>query len=170
MRTAKARALLAASWTAALLAPVAVRADSACVSDAERLCPGIPAGEGRVLTCLRARWSDLSGACQHDIQQAENRSREIATACTGDVWQYCRGVAPGGDRIRVCLWSRWNDLSSTCRDEWARLAEKAQRLVDECAADIQQHCPGLQPGGGRIFLCLKLQESRLSSRCQGALR
>ena len=164
------RALPLALSAGLLMAPLAAPADSACMSDAQRYCSQIPIGEGRVLTCLQARWKDISSACQQEIQQIQNRAREINAACTSDVWQYCRDVAPGGDRIRVCLWSHWDDLSSTCRDTVAELTERTQKLQDLCAADADRLCPGVRPGGGQLFLCLKAQESKASSQCQGALR
>ena len=155
---------------ATLMLTVAAHADSACLKDAERFCSGIPIGEGRVVTCLQARWRDLSGACQHELQEIQNRAREITLSCTNDVWQFCQNVVPGGDRIRVCLWSRWNELSSTCREKAAEVAEKAQQLSDHCGGDIDRLCPGMKPGGGQIYLCLKAQESKVSSQCRRALR
>jgi len=35
----------------------------ACKGDAEKLCKGIPYREGRVLSCLKSRQSDLGPAC-----------------------------------------------------------------------------------------------------------
>ena len=148
----------------------AARADSACLKDAERYCARIPIGEGRILTCLQSRWSDLSSACQQEIQAIQNKSREIDQACMNDVWQYCGNVAPGGDRIKVCLWSHWDQLSSTCRDMAAAVQEKKAQLQQLCPADIQNLCPGMTPGGGRIYLCLKAQESKVSVQCRQALR
>ena len=164
------RLLVSAATIATLLGPAAARADSQCTSDAARLCPDVPIGEGRILTCLQARWSEVSGSCQHEIQAIQNRAQQISSACAQDVWQYCRNVAPGAGRLRVCLRARWNDLSSTCRDEAARVAEKAQQLWKDCSADAERLCPDLKPGGGQIFLCLKAQESKTSNRCQAALR
>ena len=146
------------------------RADSACVKDAQKFCSRIPIGEGRVLTCLQTRWKDLSSACQQDIQRIQNAASEINLACANDVWQYCQNVAPGGDRIRVCLWSQWDNLSSTCRDKAAEVAEKAQNLADYCADDIDRLCPGMRAGGGQIYMCLKAQASKASSQCQRVLR
>jgi hypothetical protein len=162
--------LMAAAAAGVLMSSVEVRADSACVADARRYCSQIPFGEGRVLTCLQARWKDLAGACQREIQAVQNRARQIHLACVNDIWQFCQGVAPGADRLRVCLWSRWDDLSSTCRDTVTELAEKAQKLWDNCAGDLERLCPGLKPGGGQLYLCLKAQESKASGQCQSALR
>ena len=151
-------------------APPPARADSACLPDMQKFCAEVPIGEGRVLTCLRAQWANLAGACQREIQRIDNRAREVSQACVNDIFQWCPNVRPGYDRIRTCLWSRWKDLSSTCRDEVARLSEKAQKLWDKCTADIEQLCPGMQRGGGQIYLCLKAQESKASYQCQQALR
>ena len=170
MKTPFPRLFGAAVITVTLLGPEVTRADSQCTSDAARLCPDVPIGEGRVLTCLQARWSEVSGSCQNEIQTIQNRAQQISSACAADVWQYCRNVAPGAGRLRVCLRARWNDLSSTCRDEAARVAEKAQRLWKDCSADAERLCPDLKPGGGQIFLCLKAQESKTSNTCRAALR
>ena len=166
MTTTSIRAATIAIGACALLAPLEAFADSACLPDAQRFCAGIPIGDGRVLTCLKARWKDLSSACQQDIQRVENRARQISNACAADVWQYCANVRPGQGRIRTCLWARWNDLSSTCREEAARVAEKSQQLWEKCSADAAALCPGMQPGGGLIYLCLKAQESKASSACR----
>ena len=152
-----------------LVISTAVRADSACMRDAERFCSRIPIGEGRMLTCLQSRWSELSSSCQQDLQEINNKSREIDQACASDVYQYCHGVAPGADRIKVCLWSNWDRLSSTCRDKAAEISEKREKLQQLCPADIQNLCPGVNPGGGRIYLCLKAQESKVSFQCRPAL-
>jgi|GraSoiStandDraft_4_1057263.scaffolds.fasta_scaffold150985_2 hypothetical protein len=164
------RALLAALSIWGPIASAPARADSACMQDALRYCPTVPIGEGRVLTCLQTRWKDLASACQQEIQTIHNRARAINLACTNDVWQFCRGVAPGADRIRVCLSSRWDDLSSACRDTVTEVAEKAQNLSELCANDMERLCPGIKAGGGQIFLCLKAQKSKTSSQCQTALR
>ncbi|HME90613.1 MAG TPA: cysteine rich repeat-containing protein [Myxococcaceae bacterium] len=170
MSRTRLRLSLIALSAAILTLSGAAHADSACLKDAGRFCSGIPIGEGRVLTCLQARWKDLSGTCQHEIQEVQNRAREFTLACTNDVWQFCQNVVPGGDRIRVCLWSRWDDLSSTCREKAAEVAEKAQQLWDQCGVDIDRLCPGMKPGGGQIYLCLKAQESKVSSQCRKTLR
>jgi hypothetical protein len=154
----------------ALTLPSAARADSACLPDALRYCPNVQIGEGRVMTCLQARWNDLSSACQQEIQRIQIRAREINQACAADVWQYCGNVAPGADRIRICLGANWDNLSSTCRDKVAEVVETAQAIQQNCTADLERLCPGLKPGGGQLYLCLKAQESKTSSQCRAALR
>jgi hypothetical protein len=156
---------------AALLgvAPAAA-AEDACVADAVRLCPDVPSGEGRILDCLRARWYSLSSACQQTIQGVENRARQIGVACNHDVYEHCRRAPAGGGRVLSCLVGNWEHLSSTCSDAVAKVAERARKFAGACSADAEQLCAGIEPGGGRIFACLKLQERAVSGRCAAALR
>jgi hypothetical protein len=156
---------------AALMAMArAAHAEDACAVDARRLCPDVPAGEGRVVDCLRARWYEVSGAGQQTIQRVENRARQVGVACTTDVYEHCPRVRAGGGRVLSCLAVHWDDLSSTCRDVVAEVAERARKFTTACSADAERLCPGVEPGGGRIFACLKLQERAVSSRCGEALR
>ncbi len=46
---------------------------------------------------------------------------------------------------------------------------KVVALAEVCHADIQALCPKAEPGGGRIYQCLKARESELSSGCSSAL-
>jgi hypothetical protein len=145
-------------------------AEGPCVADARRLCPDVPVGEGRILACFRARWYDVSSACQRVVQDVENRARQINVACSPAVWQYCQGIAPGQGRLLTCVAARWNDLSSTCRDAVGAASEKMQRFQTACAGDAARLCPGVAAGGGKIFGCLKLYEDAVSSACRAAMR
>ena len=41
----------------------------ACKPDAERFCKGIPAGQGRVLSCLKSHEADLAPACKAEMNK-----------------------------------------------------------------------------------------------------
>ena len=43
---------------------------TACKADAQKYCKGIRPGEGRVLSCLKGRESDLSPACAAEFKAA----------------------------------------------------------------------------------------------------
>jgi hypothetical protein len=43
---------------------------TACKAEAQKFCKGIRAGEGRILSCLKGRESDLSPACAAEFKQA----------------------------------------------------------------------------------------------------
>jgi hypothetical protein len=170
MRPSTLRLLTGLLALGAALAAAPARADSACLDDARRHCPDVPFGDGRVLACLERHWNQLSGACIQDIQKVQARSREISLACAADVWSFCPNVPPGEGRVRACLWERWDELSSTCKEASARLAEKANAVWEACQADAGRLCAGMRYGGGQVFLCLKAQESKVSGPCQRALR
>jgi hypothetical protein len=48
------------------------RLAKACKSDAEKYCKGVPPGDGRVLSCLKGRESDLDKACAAEFKRAGN--------------------------------------------------------------------------------------------------
>ena len=155
---------------ACLLALPATAAESPCNADARRLCPDVPVGDGGVLQCLREQWYQVSSSCQSVIQRVEGRARQIDVSCANDTFRYCQRVVRGNGRVLSCLAKRWDGLSSTCRDAVSKVAEKVQRFTDSCSADAARLCAGVEPGGGRLFACLKLQENAVSSRCSAALR
>ncbi|HTN54363.1 MAG TPA: cysteine rich repeat-containing protein [Anaeromyxobacter sp.] len=169
-QTRSFRFILLMVVSAPLLAATAAAAAGPCVEDARRLCPDVPSGDGRIVACLRARWYDVSSACQQNVQRVEGLARQLDVACTADAWQYCQGVARGQGRVLSCLGARWSDLSTTCRDAVARASEKLRRFQTACAGDAAIRCADVAPGGGRVYACLKLQEDALSSACKQAMR
>jgi hypothetical protein len=48
--------------------------------------------------------------------------------------------------------------------------DRAAALRDACGKDIATHCPGVQPGGGRIAACFKENLPKLSEGCRTALK
>lgn len=49
----------------------------------------------------------------------------------------------------------------------AALAEAPGRAAirNACAGDFRKHCPGIQPGGGRLAACLKEKRASFSEAC-----
>jgi hypothetical protein len=45
---------------------------TACKADAQKYCKGIRPGEGRILSCLKGRESDLSPACAGEFKRASS--------------------------------------------------------------------------------------------------
>jgi Cysteine rich repeat len=54
-----------------------VAAIAACTPDAEKLCPGVKPGGGRVLRCLHQNESKLSPACLAEVSKMKNRSTSV---------------------------------------------------------------------------------------------
>lgn len=54
----------------------------------------------------------------------------------------------------------------------AALAQTPGRTAirNACAADFQKHCPGIQPGGGRLAACFKKKQAAFSADCVATLQ
>src|SRR5512134_1646719 len=103
---------------AALVPPGAARAQASCLDDPARLCPGIPAGDGRLWACLLRNQMQLSSACQRNIQETQRRISEFGADCGGDVARFCPWTQPGQWRILDCLSVHVGrrELSTNCED------------------------------------------------------
>ncbi|HEY1244908.1 MAG TPA: PRC-barrel domain-containing protein [Hyphomicrobiaceae bacterium] len=51
-----------------------------------------------------------------------------------------------------------------------RVAEAVEAVEDACAADVDDFCGNVTPGGGRIAFCILANEDQLGGRCRVALR
>ena len=90
--------------------------------------------------------------------------------CAEDLRQLCPDVKPGSGRVVGCLRESRPKLSVACRERIDANDLKARKVVEEfgraCRADVQQVCPGIEPGGGRVLGCLAQHQLELSSPCQ----
>ena len=63
-----------------------------------------------------------------------------------------------------CLAQNKEQLSPACKEKIAE-AERHH----PCMADIERHCKGMHPGGGRVAHCLKEHQAQLAPACKAAL-
>jgi Golgi apparatus protein 1 len=145
--------------------------DPPCVADAKRLCPGIPAGDGRLWECLVRNEFQLSSACQQNIREIQGRAAEFSADCAADVYRFCPRTPAGGGRVLQCLRAHAGrrELASNCEDAVVRALENLGDFAEACGGDAAALCAGVQPGGGKLFACLRAQSGRLSSRCRSAV-
>ncbi len=85
--------------------------------------------------------------------------------CARDVKQFCGDVKPGQGAIAKCMKAHEAELSPACRESSKARAEKAERVREECRADVEKFCKGIAAGGGRILSCLKSREPELQPAC-----
>lgn len=90
--------------------------------------------------------------------------------CKQDVEKFCSDVEPGQGRLVRCLRQHKDQLSDACKTRGKEVAAKLQDLAHVCEADIDKHCVGVEPGGGRILKCLKGNETDLSPDCSAAMQ
>jgi hypothetical protein len=111
------------------------------------------------------------------VMAAENLVDVVAEGCKVELESYCKAVTPGEGRVLACLYAHEDKLSGRC--EYALYDAAAQLehaigaltyLANECKTDMQQHCSNIEPGEGRLAMCLKKNEQQVSARCQQAMK
>ena len=168
MRTLLSRLAVVVAALGAAAGAGRALADAPCVEDAARICPGIPAKDGRLWACLQRNQFQLSTRCQKNIQEVERRASEFTVDCAADIYNFCPGTPSGAGRLVECLATHVGrrELGTNCEDAVIKALENLQEFVDACKEDAAALCQGIEPGGGRLFLCLRAQSDRLSSRCR----
>lgn len=172
MRAALFHAARSAAVAALLFAaPLAVRADAPCADDAARLCPGVPASGGQLWACLQRNQLQLSSACVRNIQDVQRRAAEFSADCGADVYRFCPAVERGQGRILQCLAVHLGrrELSTNCEAAVVTALEKLQEFADACTDEAARLCQGVEPGRGRLLICLRAQSQKLSTRCRKAV-
>jgi len=129
---------------------------SACRSDYQKVCAGVPTGGAPALQCLEKNKSKVSPACEQAVSAASGGGAAPAaggapaTAATASP-----GAAPAAAPALVL--------------RPMRPREELFVLRSACGGDVRALCAGIPVGGGRIVRCLATQAASLSPACQGVL-
>ncbi len=90
-----------------------------------------------------------------------------------DVETYCSDVTPGNGRLAACLYAHEDKVSDRCVSsiedfalQMSWLSGQIDQAIDTCIEDINAHCDEVQPGEGRLFMCLKEKQPLLTKACQ----
>jgi Cysteine rich repeat len=86
--------------------------------------------------------------------------------CRADLAKFCPQAKAGDGQVAACLETNKAQLSVPCKEHVAKMTELLKEVDKTCEEDIHAHCPGVQPGGGRVAACLKQNVSSLSFRCK----
>src|ERR1700738_2636776 len=131
---------------------------SACRSDYQKVCAGVPTGGAPALQCLEKNKSKVSPACEQAVNAASGGTAApaagdaAATAATGRP-----GAAPAAAPAPVLVLRPM------------RPREELFVLRSACGGDVRALCGGIPPGGGRIVQCLVTQAASLSPACKEVL-
>jgi hypothetical protein len=118
---------------------------------------------------IRFAQTALAGALLAAGAYAGAQQETIARgACQPDVERLCTGVQPGQGRIATCLMDKQAELSPECTQEIAQMRARAKAFAQACKGDIEKHCKGMRPGGGKLATCLKEHQAQLSAGCKEA--
>lgn len=102
----------------------------------------------------------------------EVRARQIAEVkCDAEVQQYCPDALTEEQR-QQCVAQRMKQLPLPCqqivRQRMVRWRE-AEGYKAFCAEDVRRVCRGVEPGDGRVLICLQEHAQELSERCYQSL-
>ena len=132
---------------------------SACRSDYQKVCAGVPTGGSAALQCLEKNKSRVSAPCQQAVGAA---SGGPATAAAGAAATAVPATAaPAGAPAAAPA------PALVLRP--LRPREELFVLRSACGGDVRALCGGVQPGAGRVVQCLATQAASLSPACKEVL-
>lgn len=107
---------------------------------------------------------------------AESLLDSVVEGCMTELETYCKDVTPGQKRLLACLYSRNDKLSGKCEYALYDAAVQLERavaaltyVVNECIDDLDQFCPEVEAGEGRLLACLDEHSADVSMRCKDAV-
>lgn len=127
---------------------------SACRSDYQKVCAGVPTGGAPALQCLEKNKAKVSSGCQQAVNAA---SGGAAPAAGGTAATASPGAAPAAAPAPALVLRPM------------RLREELFVLRSACSADVRTLCGGVAPGGGRVMQCLATQAGSISPACRQVL-
>jgi hypothetical protein len=96
-----------------------------CLADLNKLCPGIPPGQGRLRACMREHIKEISSPCLLRLAKfAEVRGSQ--KECGDYIRQQCANVEREGGKFSACLKSAVASLSNNCKAALARAVSSAR--------------------------------------------
>jgi outer membrane biosynthesis protein TonB len=126
---------------------------SACRSDYQRDCAGVPTGGAAALNCLNSNKPKLSPMCQRAVSAAGGGATPPAAGGTTATAEPAAAAAPAPALVLRPM----------------RPREVLFVLRSACGGDARALCAGVPPGGGRIIQCLASQPAALSPACSDVL-
>jgi hypothetical protein len=123
---------------------------SACRSDYQKVCAGVPTGGAPALQCLEKNKSKLSGNCQQAVNAAGGGA---TTPAAGTASTTAATTSPAAALVLRPM----------------RPREELFVVRSACGGDVRALCGGVAPGGGRIARCLATQAASLSPACKEVL-
>lgn len=127
---------------------------SACRSDYQKVCAGVPTGGAPALQCLEKNKTKVSAPCAQAVNAAGGGA---APAAAGAKATASPGTAPAAAPSPALVLRPM------------RPREELFVLRSACSADVRTLCGGVAPGGGRIMRCLATRAASVSPACKEVL-
>jgi hypothetical protein len=129
---------------------------SACRSDYQKVCAGVPTGGSAALQCLEQNKSKVSAPCQQAVGAASGGPATPAAGGATAGVPATAGAPAAAPAPALVL-------------RPLRPREELFVLRSACGGDVRSLCGGVQPGGGRIVQCLATKAASLSPACKEVL-
>jgi len=131
---------------------------SACRSDYQKVCAGVPTGGAPALQCLEKNKSKVSASCEKAVSAASGGAASPAAGgAAAATATAAPAAAPAAEPAPVLVLRPM------------RPREQLFVLRSACGGDVRALCGGVAPGGGRIMQCLATQAASLSPACKDVL-
>jgi len=125
---------------------------SACRSDYQKVCAGVPTGGAPALQCLEKNKAKVSAPCAQAVNAAGGGAAPAAGGAAATASPAAIVAAPAVIVLRPM-----------------RPREELLVLRSACSGDVRTLCGGVAPGGGRIVQCLATQAGSISPACKDVL-
>jgi hypothetical protein len=129
---------------------------SACRSDYQKVCAGVPTGGAPALQCLEKNKANVSAPCQQAVNAASGGTTAPAAGGAPAAAASPGAAAPAAAPTVLVL-------------RPMRPREELFVLRSACSGDVRALCGGVAPGGGRIIQCLTTQAASISPACKQVL-
>ena len=100
------------------------RREGPCAADARKFCGDVQPGQGGIAKCMKTHEAELSPACREGMKARAEKAERVREECKPDVEKFCKGIAPGGGRIRSCLRARQAELNPACAADIKRAGNR----------------------------------------------
>ncbi len=126
------------------------------------------------ILCLAVTAFAADNPVAHDMDEA---IQTFAEGCEAELTSYCKDVTPGEGRILACLYAHGDKVSTRCEyavydsiHQLNRTLATTSYVIGECREDLSAYCADVQVGQGRLLDCLDHNGSKISKRCNTALK
>jgi hypothetical protein len=130
---------------------------SACRSDYQKVCAGVPTGGAPALQCLEKNKSKVSPACEQAVNAAGGGAAPAAGGAPATAATASPDAAPAAAPAPALVLRPM------------RPREELFVLRSACGGDVRALCGAIPVGGGRIARCLATQAASLSPACKEVL-
>jgi hypothetical protein len=131
---------------------------SACRSDYQKVCAGVPTGGAPALQCLEKNKSKVSAPCEQAVNAASGGGAAPAA-----------GGAPAAAATASPTAAPAAAPAPALVLRPMRPREELMVMRSACGGDVRALCAGVPVGGGRIVRCLATQAASLSPSCKEVL-